>query len=142
MRKLLTALLVLPFLLGANGDTAVSVMGGHAAADGHTATAAAPQAMQASTLAAPQPPLPAHFSSAGPAAGTALLEGPDSPRWRIPLRSGSHGHDLLRARGNACCASERIGFFQYRELDFGHALSRLRIGQPASYGNPPPASLT
>ena len=138
MRKLLTALLVLPFLLGANAGARTSGPGEAPAA----ASAAAPHGMSALAVATPQPPLPAQLTTTFAIAGSAHFNGSGASDWRAPTRSGRAGSDLLHGDDGACSACMRLSLLHELELGFRQALAHAHAGRPATYGTPPPASLT
>jgi hypothetical protein len=140
MKKLLASLLFLPFLAGANagpvttiGHAAGLVPGYHSAATGSISSIRAP---------ATQPSLPGHLSAGVFTVPIALLETGSADTWRTPTRSGRSHTDPLHHGARAAETRTHIHTLQRSMLEFGHTLARVRANEPATFGNPPPASRT
>ena len=135
MRKLLTALLILPFALWVNGGTAVPAPVAAEAPSGLTA-----HALTAPSRAESQPPLPGQLSSAGPAVGVSLPDGSDTGRWRT--RGNGQNADPLDLNPAAQRAAVAIALLRQGQPQFRQALARTRSGQPSPYSRPPPPLTT
>lgn len=133
MRKLLAPLLLLPVLAGANVHSAVRA--GDVSAGIDTVATASPSAAQ--------PSLPGYAATAGTALASIVMEGGGSAdSWRTGARTQRTHRDPLPAGAHAADGRTHIATLQRSRLVFGHTLLRMRTNEPASFGNPPPASRT
>ena len=132
MRKLLVSLLFLPVLFGGTGGTDMPV--------GYAPSAI--ESVEAATARSAQPPLPGHMSAAAFAAPGALLEIGSADTWRTPARSGRAGEQMQPARARGGEARTHLDRLQRSRLGFRQSLARARANEPATFGNPPPASQT
>lgn len=131
MRKFLTALLVLPFLAGANVATALptGIVASAASADETVSTSAAPIA---------QPPLPGHITISGLATALPL---PDSSvdGWRTSSGSGRSG-SVATAAVHTALMRVHLHLIRREQLEFSRAVARARANEPVTFSTPPPTS--
>lgn len=140
MKKLLASLLFLPFLAGANAGTVMP--GGNAAPTASGYETASTGSISSVAAPAAQPSLPGHLSAGVFTLPIALLETGTADTWRTPTRSGRSHTDPLHPRARTAETRTHIHTLQRSMLEFGHMLARVRANEPATFGNPPPASQT
>lgn len=132
MRKLLASLLFLPVLFGGSGGAVMPPADAISCIESIGATA----------VSTAQLPLPGYLSAAAFAAPTALLEVGSTDNWRTPTRTGRGSQHAVPAHARCDEARTHLDRLQRGRLEFGHSLTRARVSEPTTFGNPPPASQT
>lgn len=132
MRKLLASLLFLPILFGGIGGMDMPVV--------HAPSAI--ESGEAATARGAQLPLSGHMSAAAVAAPGVLLQIGSGDSWRTPARGPRAGQQMLPPHARGSETRTQLDRLQRSRLDFRQSLARARANEPATFGNPPPASRT